>query len=639
MRRNYAAKINQWPPLWAWMAVGLSLLIVSAACRSAASDDLPGDLPGVSATAIIQVDQRAPLTVVEVGVLATRGAQAARQRWQPTMAWLSAQIPHTRFVIHPFDLEAMEQAVKLGMIDFVITNPGQAVQLGRQYALSWLATMTSRSPVSPTHGIGSALVVRRDSPYTRLAQLSGMPIAAVAERAFGGYLTLRYEVAGQGLNPNHYFSDVSFVGFPLDAGVYQLRDGAVDAAIVPVCLLENMHQEGLIDAGQYRVLNAMSPPGYGCQVSTPLYPNWSFARTERAGTTMAKAIARALLAMPGDHPAALAAGAAGWTSPIPQLVVDKLYQALDLHPLQKPWWQAAMIWVKQNQHWAWSAFFLVVILNIYHFWLEYRFSRSQKALEATSHRLKEKSAQLAHAQRVAIVGELGSSLAHEINQPLAAIRNYSEGGQIRLSQLDRTQGGAPQDLLPVFEKIHTQVERADAIVQRLRNLINKRAVKTERCDIEQLLSETLELLDHDLQLKQLRLHRLSHGLPISVVVDPVGVQQVLVNVITNAADACLARQHQGAAPDWQGTITIATLYQPDALHITVADNGVGLTAHDAPLTQAFVSTKADGLGLGLAICRDVAEAHGGQFSLAAAEPRGCCATLVLPVIKSQAEGV
>lgn len=609
-----------------WMVLVLSLLVMSAACRSETPD------PAVDPHAAHQ----APPTVVEVGVLATRGAQSARQRWQPTMSWLASQIPNTRFVVHPFDLAAMAQAVKQGTIDFVITNPGQAVQLGRQYTLSWLATMTRRSPVSPTHGIGSALVVRRGSPYTRLAQLSGMPIAAVADNAFGGYLTLRYEVAGQGLNPNHYFSDVSFVGFPLDASVYQLRDGAVDAAIVPVCLLENMHQEGLIDAGQYRVLNAMSPPGFGCQVSTPLYPNWSFARTERAGATMAKSIARALLAMPGDHPAARAAGAAGWTSPISQLVVDKLYQALDMHPLQKPWWQAAMIWVKQNQHWAWSAFFLVVILNGYHFWLEYRFSRSQRALEATMHRLKEKSALLAHAQRVAIVGELGSSLAHEINQPLAAIRNYSEGGLVRLSRERDAPDDAQQTLIPVFEKIHTQVERADAIVQRLRNLIRKRAVQTEPCDIEQLLGETIELLEHELEQKQLRLHRLSHGTPCRVVVDPVGLQQVLVNVITNAADACQAWREQGAGPDWQGTMTIATVYQPETLHITVVDNGIGFAANNTSLTQAFVSTKPDGLGLGLAICRDVVEAHGGQFSLDAAAPRGCCATIVLPISAHEA---
>ena len=105
-------------------------------------------------------------------------------------------------------------------------------------------------------------------------------------------------------------------------------------------------------------------------------------------------------------------------------------------------------------------------MNAYHFWLEYRFSKSKQALLQTQSRLKEKSEQLEHSQRVAIVDELGSSLAHEINQPLAAIRNYSEGGLLRLSKQRPN-----DDIVPVFHKIQKEVDRADAIIHRLRNLI------------------------------------------------------------------------------------------------------------------------------------------------------------------------
>ncbi|MCV5854603.1 sensor histidine kinase, partial [Escherichia coli] len=113
--------------------------------------------------------------------------------------------------------------------------------------------------------------------------------------------------------------------------------------------------------------------------------------------------------------------------PVSLLSIDKLYQALDLHPLQQPWWSEALRWLRSHQEWAWALFMFGIVLNAYHCWLEYRFSKSKQALELTSLRLKEKSEQLEHSQRVAIVGEIGSSLAHELNQPLAAIRNYSEG--------------------------------------------------------------------------------------------------------------------------------------------------------------------------------------------------------------------
>ncbi|MDA1378891.1 hypothetical protein PCI56_02200 [Plesiomonas shigelloides subsp. oncorhynchi] len=88
-----------------------------------------------------------------------------------------------------------------------------------------------------------------------------------------------------------------------------------------------------------------------------------------------------MLAMPTNHPAAVAAKASGWTSPVSLLSIDKLYRAMNLHPLQQPWWQDALRWLRIHQEWAWTLFLFVIILILYHFWLEYRFSKSKQALE------------------------------------------------------------------------------------------------------------------------------------------------------------------------------------------------------------------------------------------------------------------
>ncbi|YCO04716.1 sensor histidine kinase [Vibrio sp. VNB-15] len=559
---------------------------------------------------------------VDVGVLAIRGHLYAEQRWQPTIYWLNQQIPEVRFVLHPLDLDGMTKAVENQSMDFILTNPGQAVRLGRQYALSWIATLTSQAPENSNYGIGSALVVRSDSPYSTLNDVSGLPIAAVSEKAFGGYLTLRYQVIEKGLDPNDFFSDVRFLGFPIDANLYQLRDHNVEAAVVPACLVEQMEGEGLLEEGQLRVLSPLKLPQTECAVSTPLYPNWSFAKTERGSSQLAKKISRALLAMPADNPAAIAAKASGWTSPVSLLSIDKLYQAMDLHPLQQPWWKEALRWLRFHQEWAWALFLFVIVLNIYHFWLEYRFSKSKQALEKTLLRLKEKSEMLEHSQRVAIVGELGSSLAHEINQPLAAIRNYSEGGLLRLAKKR-----PHEDIVPVLEKIQTQVERADAIVCRLRTLIKKRSVDMAECDVEQLISDTVELLNFRLQKQGIEVVRSTEGQPQLVEADAVGLQQVLVNVMNNSIDACVmyAENHPN---NYQGKIALHTDYQVQSMSIRVSDNGTGLE-HENP-TVAFVSTKQEGLGLGLAICRDVMEMHGGEFVIQSTQPRGCLVALTLP---------
>lgn len=468
------------------------------------------------------------------------------------------------------------------------------------------------------------------SPYISFEQLSGKPIAAVSENAFGGYLTMRYQVMQEGLNPNHFFSNTHFLGFPIDASLYQLRDGHIEAAVVPACLVENMISEGLLVAAQYRVIGNQAPEGFRCQVSTLLYSNWSFAKTERASSALAKQMSQVLFAMPKSSAPAIAANASGWTSPTSLLPIDKLYQQLDMHPLQQPWWKEALIWLKYNQQWAWAFFLLVVFLNAYHFWLEYKFSRSKKQLEATLNKLKSKSEQLEHSQRIAVVGELGSSLAHEINQPLAAIRNYSEGGLLRISK-----NKPLTDIEPVFEKIQSQVDRADAIIRRLRNMIKKRSSEKSQTDIEQLLSDTIELLQFRLQQHQITVERYAVGKPMEMHVDSVGLQQVIVNLINNATDACNA-QLQRAMSDIANknyepaTIKVITEYQPDKMMLSVIDNGTGLDFTEQQVTQAFVSSKENGLGLGLAICQDVIEDHCGQMSITSLTPHGCHVAVTLP---------
>lgn len=565
---------------------------------------------------------------VNIGVLATRGHLYTEQRWQPTINWLNRQITDVNFVLHPLDLDAMEHAVSQQTLDFVLTNPGQSVTLGRQYTLSWIATLTNKTLGDSHFGIGSALVVRANSTYQTIEDVAGQSMAAVSDKAFGGYLTLRYEIALQGVNPNDFFADVHFLGFPIDANLYQLRDRNVEAVVVPVCLLENMSQEGLIDKQKFRVLNLKDNPNFACQVSTPLYPNWSLAKTERGSDQLAKKISRVLLSMTNDNPAIIAAGASGWTSSVNLLSIDKVYQALDILPLQQVWWKQALRLFRSHQQWAWAIFIFFIILNAYHFWLEYCFSKNKQELDKTLHRLKQKSEMLEHSQRVAIVGELGSSLAHEINQPLAAIRNYSEGGLLRLAkQLPY------QDITPVFEKIQSEVDRADAIVNRLRTLITKRTVEKQLYDIEKLLDDTIELLHFRLQKQEVNIFREIAGKATKTEVDLVGLQQVIINVINNAMEACITYFERYPDIGYHPEIIIRTHYQQDKFILEVVDNGTGLE-HDNPV-DAFVSTKKEGLGLGLAICRDVIEMHKGELIIQSLQPNGCMVKISLPALVSE----
>ena len=579
--------------------------------------------------------------VVDVGVLAIRGYKATINRWQPLMGWLETQIPNSYFRLHPLTLDELAKGVETQGLDFVITNPGQYVLLARQYSLTWLATLRSPLNNGAAMQVGSALVVRADSPYHTLSDLKGRRLGIVSKNAFGGYLTLVYEAQLKGIDLPRFVGEIIPLGFPLDNLLYQLdnkktsteRHQPLDAAVVPVCQLEQMQTEGLINIAHYRVLDNQAPVGFNCQVSTHLYPNWSMAKTNRASQSLAKSVTQALLALPEDHLAAKSADSAGWTTAVSQLAIDQLLKDLDMHPLQAPWWQRAWQWIKLHQQWAWLVLGILVLLNVYHFWLEYRFSRRGRELINTQRQLNENRALLEHAQRIAIAGELGASLSHELNQPLAAIGHYCHGAEVRLQR-----GTSPEELQSVLALIQQEVTRADNIISRLRNLLKKRPVSKQPLFLHELVNDTVPLLAYEFEQHQINLAVNVNGEPYLQSLDEVGMQQLLLNLLKNAFDACVQRLELESSGTEQSitqkpytpTIDIDLRYQECTLLLTVTDNGTGLTEETSLLMQAFYSTKSEGLGLGLVICRDIAESHGGTFSLESAMGGGCQAQVAIP---------
>ncbi|MCU8029002.1 sensor histidine kinase [Shewanella sp. SM73] len=579
--------------------------------------------------------------VVDVGVLAIRGYKATINRWQPLMGWLQTQIPNSYFRLHPLTLDELAKGVETQGLDFVITNPGQSVLLARQYSLTWLATLRSPLNNGAAMQVGSALVVRADSPYHTLSDLKGRRLGIVSKNAFGGYLTLVYEAQLKGIDLPRFVGEIIPLGFPLDNLIYQLdnrknsteRHQQLDAAVVPVCQLEQMQTEGLINIAHYRVLDNQAPAGFNCQVSTHLYPNWSMAKTNRASQSLAKSVTQALLALPEDHLAAKSADSAGWTTAVSQLAIDQLLKDLDMHPLQAPWWQRAWQWIKLHQQWAWLVLGILVLLNVYHFWLEYRFSRRGRELINTQRQLNENRALLEHAQRIAIAGELGASLSHELNQPLAAIGHYCHGAEVRLQR-----GTSPEELQSVLALIQQEVTRADNIISRLRNLLKKRPVSKQPLYLHELVNDTVPLLAYEFEQHQINLAVNVNGEPYLQSLDEVGMQQLLLNLLKNAFDACVQRLELESSGTEQSitqkpytpTIDIDLRYQECTLLLTVTDNGTGLTEETSLLMQAFYSTKSEGLGLGLVICRDIAESHGGTFCLESAMGGGCQAQVAIP---------
>lgn len=554
---------------------------------------------------------------LRIAVLAYRGSERAERRWATTADYLEQRIPGRRFEVLPMDLPALDRAVLEGGVDFAITHAGQFVRLGSRHGMRWLATLRSRRHPGRGPVIGSALLVRADAPYLELAGLEHATLGAVDPLAFGGFQIYRGELEAQGVRAERFFDEIRFSGFPVEALVYWVRDRQVDAAVVPACLLEQLGEEGLVDPDDFRVLDAREVPGFDCRTSSRLYPNWSFSALRDTPPALAAAVTQALLAMPADDPAARDAGSLGWTASVGSDAIHRLFQRLEIHPWQEPWWQGLQRWLRRNTAWGLSLLLLMAAGLGHHIWVQLQVQRRTRALQAANAALLDRQQELAHAQRVAILGELASGLAHELNQPLAAIHSYAEGGLVRGDAERR------RDLPGLLERIRREARRGSDIIERIRDFARGETPPRRPTDLLALIDETCTLLDHELRRGGVMLRRDLPGTTLIARVDPVAIQQLLVNLMRNAIEAMAGTPVR--------VLTVAAQALPGgAVELRVADTGIGgdpgkLTA----LFEPFRSTKPGGLGLGLSISRRIAAAHGGEITLTPNDAGGLVARCIL----------
>ncbi|MFB2734410.1 sensor histidine kinase [Shewanella mangrovisoli] len=575
-------------------------------------------------------DEDITLNEFKVGVLANHGVLQAKQRWQPMMDYLSEKVPNSRFEVVPVDFNGMRSQLLSHDLQFIVTNPGQYLHLSNNFPLSWLATMKSRKHQGSTFTIGATIIVRADSPIRSLQDLRGKNVVASDPQALGGYQAAMGLLHKMGYLPEQFFGDVRFLGFPLEPLIYQVRDGNADAAIAPFCTLEEMIETGLINQADYRVIHPTNPPGYDCEVSTQLYPNWSFAAADTVSPRITMQITRALFDLPADHAAAITADTLGWTAPVSQLKVIELFKELQLQGASPPLYQTVYKWMEKNKEWGGVLLLIFIVSTIYHLWLEYKFRQKSEFLVSTERQLKDKALQLERLQSAAILGEIGAGLAHELNQPIAAITQYSEGAMIQLERL----GQDNPELYDILGKINAQSIRAGAVVHRIRGLLKRRQAKAESLNVTLVVKEALALLRRELDRAEVQVTLQVEGHPFELMGDSVGLSQMWVNLVKNSLDALEACKDNRARQ-----LRIEIYYHSTEIKVLVIDNGEGLQRQASELMASFASTKDAGLGLGLAICKDVVSRHHGciqiencQQSTHARLPwqQGCVVTVVLP---------
>ena len=270
-------------------------------------------------------------------------------------------------------------------------------------------------------------------------------------------------------------------------------------------------------------------------------------------------------------------------------------------------------------------------------WADGRLAQMVIASDITPRRhAEELSAQQAeraqNASRLITMGEMASSVAHELNQPLTAISNYCSGMITRIQSKQVKEA----DLLMALDKTARQAQRAGQIILRIRSFVKRSEPNRSLSDVSAMVSESLELADIEMRRRNVRLtHHVAARLP-QLMVDPILIEQVLINLMKNAAESIDTANRPLGQRQVELRIVPKILDKQAVVEFSVTDTGQGLPPeYIERVYEAFFTTKLEGMGIGLNLCRSIVESHMGRITAEniynAAEVTGCRFSFWIPV--------
>jgi two-component system, LuxR family, sensor kinase FixL len=234
------------------------------------------------------------------------------------------------------------------------------------------------------------------------------------------------------------------------------------------------------------------------------------------------------------------------------------------------------------------------------------FVRDLTERQSTQQRLQELQSELSHVSRLSEMGQMASALAHEVNQPLTAATNYVEVAQLLL-----TSGATPERAMAAIDNVAVQITRASQIIQRLREFVKKGEPEQRAEDVAKVVQEASALALIGARERGVKVQlRSAPNLP-PVLIDKIQIQQVIVNLMRNAIEAMETSERRELT-------VVSEMDGQSRVEISVVDTGPGIAPEIADrLFQPFVTTKAQGMGVGLSICRSIIEGHGGTLAVEA----------------------
>lgn len=477
-----------------------------------------------------------------------------------------------------------------------------------------VATRKTDRAASAVASIGAALVVRSDRTDLRtLEDLHGKKAAATLPHSVDGYPAVRLMLREKGFSDEKFFSSVNFLTFTVPDVLSAVLSGDADVSILPACALERAQEEGLVEPGLLRVVGLPPDGALACSRSTDLYPDITAGILPWTPNELSRDFLTALLE--SGH-----ADGYEWVATSDLRSVSNLYQELHLGR-----WAVlddtslSGLWKRYGRY-AVFALLLVLLLIANEYRLkrlvEHRTAALTKTLREKELLARKEEAvreRLASLERMGAISQLCAMIAHELKQPMGAVLNFLAVLRMRCGESIKDDPVAQR----AMEGAQNEARRMAEIVDRVRGYAKRQRRTPEPVDLARTIDEALSHLKPGPKTTVRR----EVAPNVFVAGDPLELELLVLNLVKNAVQALDAAEG--------GTVTV-TLARTDEFGAVLRVTDDGPTLSDeifAKLLKVSESVKEGGLGLGLAIVRNIVDEHGATLTIERLPERGLAVTV------------
>lgn len=587
-------------------AIGLACGTTIAAAQSAAA--LSADRP-----------------VVRIGLVDTFPPDFYINTYAATVQYLKHRLPQYRFESVEFANDAALTAEEAKSLDFLVSSAGTFGIRGQELGIEHIVMRKRADVKNASRSVAAVFVVRADDKRIKtLEDMRHKRAAATTATSFDGWLIAQDAVAQAGFNPEKFFSSIQFTEFNYPDVISRVLVGQADVGILRRCQLEQLEEQGLVDPKAVRVVNGKDAADEPCRRSTDLFPAEVIAVFPHTNAELAKDVTIALLQMP-------ASGKEDesweWVTVNDLVNVTGLMERLSLGSFA--YQRELTVEALARRYYREIILVLALIAaTIFHILrvdaLVMQRTRELvqtiKEKEALLERIKHTQQYLQLLERNTIVSQLSSLFAHEMKQPVTNIINYATG-----LEMLRKSG---RDNLPAVDSalsaINDQAHRMAQIVDRVRAYAKHEALPKSEC----VLSDIVKTMLENFRLAQKSVSSVEVDVPadIRVSAEPVSLELLLLNLVRNAERAAAS----AASPK----VSIKAESSGEEVRVTVTDNGPRVDdALFEKLSRIGGVQSSQGLGMGLAIAKGIAENHNGHLEFSRSRDGGLAVTLVMPTIQ------